>query len=70
MTRGTRNILKAEMLEGFAQGRTLIQEEWAHPEEIREADECIAEGKCTTQGWNYEDNFQCEVRRLVGVIGG
>lgn len=61
-------MTKQEMEEGFAQGRTLVQEEWADPAEIRAVDELIAEGKAVATRWEYKDNFQCEMRRITGVI--
>lgn len=63
-------LTKDEMAEGFAKGRTLIQEEWAHPSEIKWVDELIAEGKATSTPWEYKDNFQCERRRVTGVTLG
>lgn len=57
---------KLSMEIGLAQGRTLIQEEWADREEIRIVDELIEEGKAISfDGWHYEDNFQCSMRRIV-----
>lgn len=60
-------MTKDEMREGFARGRTLIQEEWAHPDEIKFVDELISEGAATASPWEYKDNFQCERRRVTGV---
>ena len=60
-------ISKEEMLAGFAHGRTLIQEEWSHPNEIKKVDECIAEGAATATPWEYKDGFQCERRVITGV---
>lgn len=53
---------------GFAEGRSLTQEEWAHPLEAQWIDELIAEGKAeVTDDWRYLDGFQCERRRVKGV---
>jgi hypothetical protein len=60
-------MTKEDMTKGFALGRTLIQEEWANPQEITWADELIAEGKAAATPWEYKDNFQCERRRITGV---
>lgn len=64
---GELTMTKAEMEAGFAQGRWLTQEEWAHPSEIQWVDELIAEGKATADPWQYHANFQCEKRRVTGV---
>jgi hypothetical protein len=66
---GTLEITKQQMQAGLAQGRTLIQEEWAHPDEIRWVDELIAEGRATASAWEWRDGFQCERRRITGVKG-
>lgn len=61
-------MTKAQMREGFLQGRTLIQEEWSNPEEIHWLDELIIEGVCSvTAPWEYKDNFQCKRRRVTGI---
>jgi hypothetical protein len=60
-------MTKAEMESGFAHGRTLIQEEWANPQEIAWADELVAAGRATATPWEYKDNFQCERRRVTGL---
>ena len=60
-------MTKDEMATGFARGRTLTQEEWAHPKEIEWVDELIADGKATATNWQYRDNFQCEMRKITGV---
>ena len=61
-------INKEQMREGFAKGRTLTQEEWAHPDEIKWLDELIAEGVAkVTAPWEYKDNFQCARRRVTGT---
>jgi hypothetical protein len=64
---GQLTMTKEEMTEGLAQGRSLIQEEWSHPQEIAWVDELIAEGKATATPWEYKDNFQCERRRITGI---
>lgn len=60
-------MTREEMEEGFSRGRTLIQEEWAHPQEIAWVDELIADGKATSTPWEYRDGFQCHRRRVTGV---
>jgi hypothetical protein len=63
---GQLRMTKEEMREGFAQGRTLTQEEWAHPSEIKWVDELIAEGVAkVTAPWEYKDKFQCSRRRIT-----
>lgn len=64
---GELKMTKDEMRDGFKQGRTLIQEEWAHPSEKQWMDELITEGAATATPWEYKDNFQCERRRITGV---
>lgn len=59
-------MTKGEMAEGLARGRTLIQEEWASPQEIKWVDELITEGKAKATPWEYKDSFQCERRRVTG----
>ena len=62
-------LTKEQMREGFAAGRTLTQEEWAHPDEIKWLDELITEGVARIAApWEYKDNFQCRRRRVTGVI--
>ena len=61
-------MTRNEMKKGFAQGRTLIQEEWADLADIATADKLIEEGKATATAWEYRDNFQCEMRRVTGII--
>lgn len=56
----------AEMKDGFAQGRRLLQEEWATPDEIAAVDRLAEEGWCDVTPWEYRDNFQCEVRVASG----
>lgn len=65
---GPLRMTKEEMEKGFAQGRTLTQEEWAHPHEIKWVDELIVEGKATATPWEYKDGFQCERRRVTGIV--
>lgn len=61
-------MTKEEMERGFSQGRTLTQEEWAHPQEIAWLDELIAEGKAAVVApWEYRDGFQGQRRRVSGV---
>lgn len=60
-------MTKEQMEDGFAKGRTLTQEEWANPQEIKWIDELIAEGKATATPWEYKDEFQCERRKVTGV---
>lgn len=61
-------MTKEQMREGFAKGRTLIQVEWAHPSEQRWVDELLAEGAAIATPWEYKDGFQCERRRVTGVV--
>ncbi len=67
MVHGELKMSREEMIDGFAKGRSLIQEEWAHPLEKQWIEELIAEGKATATPWQYKDNFQCEMRRVTGV---
>lgn len=61
-------LTKEDMREGFSRGRTLTQEEWANPQEIKWLDELIAEGSAaTSREWGYHDNFQCSFRKVTGV---
>ena len=64
---GELRMTKEEMRQGFARGRSLTQEEWAHPSEIQWVDELIAEGAATATPWQYKDDFQCERRRVTGI---
>ena len=64
---GPLKMSKDEMAAGLALGRTLTQEEWAHPLERRWVEELIAEGKATATPWRYHDNFQCQMRRVTGI---
>lgn len=69
MAHGQLQMTKEQMAEGLARGRTLTQEEWAHPNEIKWLDELIAEGKAkVTREWSYHDNFQCSFRKVTGVV--
>ena len=67
MAHGQLKMTKQQMAEGFAKGRSLIQEEWAHPSEQKWIDELIVEGKAIATAWEYKDNFQCEMRRVTGT---
>ena len=67
MAPGPLKMSREEMVAGFARGHRLIQEEWAHPQEIKWVDELIAEGKATATPWEYKDGFQCERRVVTGV---
>jgi hypothetical protein len=58
---------REEMAAGFAVGRSLIQEEWANPQEIAWVDDLVAEGKATATAWEHHPNYQCERRRVSGV---
>lgn len=64
---GELKMTKEVMRDGLAQGRKLVQEEWAHPSEIKWVDELIAEGAAQAPPWEYKDGFQCE-RRLVSRV--
>lgn len=59
-------MLRSEMEAGFAQGRRLIQEEWADPQEIADVDALVAEGKADATPWEYRGGFQCERRVITG----
>jgi hypothetical protein len=61
-------MTKEEMRAGFLQGRSLTQEEWADPNEIKALDELVAEGIAEATPWEYKDNFQCERRRAWGRV--
>jgi len=64
-------MTKDEMRNGFASGRTLTQEEWAHPDEIKWLDELIADGVAVVSApWEYKDGFQCARRRVTGIRNG
>lgn len=67
MAHGQLCMTKEMLREGFAKGRSCIQEEWAHPLEKQWIEELIAEGACTTTEWEYKDNFQCSMRRVTGI---
>lgn len=66
MAHGALTMSKEQMAAGFLQGRTLTQEEWAHPSERQWIDELIAEGKANATPWAYKDAFQCNMRRITG----
>lgn len=62
------HMTKEQMREGFARGKTLVQEEWSNASEIKWVDELIAEGVAVVSApWQYLDGFQCERRRVTGV---
>ena len=62
-------MTREEMVNGFAAGRHLTQEEWAHPQEIAWVDELVAEGKARVVApWEYRDGFQCERRIVQGAL--
>jgi hypothetical protein len=61
MAHGELKMTKDEMARGLAAGRTLTQEEWAHPSERAWVDELVAAGSAIATPWKYRDNFQCEV---------
>lgn len=63
-------MTKDEMERGFSLCRSLIQEEWANPQEITWVDELIAEGKATATPWEYKDGVQCERRCVTGILHG
>lgn len=63
---GALTMTRDEIERGLAAGRRLIQEEWAHPQEIAWVDELVAEGKATATEWEYRDGFQCERRVIRG----
>lgn len=69
MTEAPIKLNKEQMARGFAEGRMLIQEEWANPQEIAWLDELVAEGKAiVVADWKYMDSFQCERRKVLGVV--
>lgn len=61
---GPLRMSKEEMKAGLQAGRRLVQEEWAHPDEIRFVEELIAEGIAQASAWEWRDGFQCE-RRII-----
>lgn len=60
-------MTKEEMKEGFSQGRRLVQECWASPDEIKAVDELLSDKLCTTDGWKYIDEYEGRARILIGV---
>jgi len=61
---------RAQIEAGFAQGRTLTQEEWSSRQEIQDVDDLIAAGKAEViRPWGYHDNFQCSFRKVRGRQG-
>lgn len=67
MAHGALTMTREELVRGFAQGRSVIQEEWVHPQEKQWIEELIKEGLATATPWQYKDNFQCEMRKVTGV---
>ncbi len=67
MAHGELKMTREEMVAGFAKGRMLTQEEWAHPSEKQWVDELIAEGRATATPWRYHDNFQCAMQKVTGT---
>lgn len=63
-------ITKDEMRAGLAAGRRLIQEEWAHPDEIRFVNELVTEAIAIAGAWEWSDGFQCERRTITGCLHG
>jgi hypothetical protein len=54
-----------EMKAGRWAGRTLIQEEWAAPEEIDALNALIRAGEAEViQDWAYSPNYQCRFRKV------
>lgn len=65
---GQLRMTREEMERGFAAGSELIQEEWAHPQEIAWVSEFIEQGKAVVVApWEYRAGFQCERRIVRGV---
>jgi hypothetical protein len=61
-------MTRDDLERGFAAGRQLTQEEWAHPSEIAWVDELVAEGKAeVVDNWRYLAGFQCERRKVRGT---
>lgn len=60
-------MTREEMILGFSQGRTLVQEEWTDKKLIKQVDNLIAEGYATATPWEYSENFQCERRYITGT---
>lgn len=63
---GALRITKDEMRSGLNAGRRLIQEEWAHHDEIRFVNELVKEGAAEAGPWEYKDGFQCQRRVVTG----
>jgi hypothetical protein len=64
---GPLRMTKDEMRVGLLSGRRLIQEEWAHPDEIRFVNELEAEAIAVASAWEWSDRFQCELRSVVAA---
>lgn len=62
---GPLRMTKDEIRTGLLAGRRLMQEEWAHPDEIRFVDELVKEGVAEATPWSYSDNFQCKGRTVI-----
>jgi hypothetical protein len=61
-----RVITSEEMVAGFARGWTIVQEEWAHPDEMRLVNELVEQGKATATPWKYKDGHECRRRKVAG----
>ncbi len=61
-------ISREELVQGFAKGRSLIQEDWAHPLEIAWIDELVAEGKVEATKWRYDGELHCDARFVTGIV--
>lgn len=64
---GELRMTKEEIRIGLAQGRRLVQEEWAHPLEKQWVDELVAEGAAKATPFTYIPNFQCARRLVTGA---
>lgn len=62
-----RHMTKEQIRAGLKAGRSLIQEEWADPGEIKDVDDLISEGAAAATPWEYKDGYQCERRKVTGV---
>jgi hypothetical protein len=66
---GELRMSRDELLHGFSLGRELVQEEWAHPQEIAWVDELVDDGKATVVGdWQWHEGFQCKRRVVRGTL--
>ncbi|GLQ09214.1 hypothetical protein GCM10007913_11460 [Devosia yakushimensis] len=61
-------MTKAEMAAGLADGRTLIQEEWADFAEIQAINELVAEGLASATRWEWKASYQCERRVITARV--